>query len=108
MSTKLLNNIYMAVQSLVGLIALFFIWGLFHTFTFEPPLLVGTILIVCNFTFGMFFAIKNTKSPKNIYMRIITYTPFLLFFIGGIVLILGVMLMIIASYMRYMYKEVSS
>lgn len=103
MHNKGLTAIYIGLQSLIVLIALFFLSSNFYTENLQMHLLLSSFLLMSNCVLGMFSAISNLRKPNNLMMKIMTYAPFLLFLIGGIVLTIGVVLMLLASYMRYTF-----
>jgi len=105
MHNKGLTAVYIGLQSLIILIAVFFLFSNFYTESVQTHLLLSSLLLVGNCVLGMFSAIQNLRMPNDRMMKIMTYAPFLLFLIGGIVLTLGVILMLLASYTRYTFAK---
>lgn len=100
---RYLNISYVAIQILVSIISLVFIWGTFFSGNQEMNglLLFYSVLLIINIFLGLFSSSNKLRESKGKNTQIMVYAPFLLFIIGGIVSKLGFVLMVIALLIQY-------
>ncbi|MDF7638000.1 hypothetical protein PT285_00920 [Lactobacillus sp. ESL0791] len=104
MRYKGLTWVYLGIQCVLDLVAVFFVSANFYTNGMQFQLLLAALLLVTDCILGTYFAIRNLRTPTDQAMKVMSYAPLLIFALGGLVLVLGVALMLLASYLRYKYR----